>query len=227
MADLLCYPHPLVTSNVLYVRDVPFRVKWDNLVTTFKACGPVSQLEVTTTKGTSKKNRCRTWAVCFQDIAHAELAFATLRGTSIKDLPLALPCPLTLFHSAHPSESDASSASWALPQYVVGVKLQALAETNIFSLFSIFRRAGPLVSLRLDVDIGRDAPVCVVRYWSLDHADAAAPGVTAALRERFQLSGIVSLKSYDPCTILITNLDSGLEANDIHGLFNKFGTIIE
>ncbi|GJE92578.1 RNA-binding protein [Phanerochaete sordida] len=113
----ILYPHPLVTSSVLYVRDVPVRVKWDNLVATLRTCGDVAQVEVTRAKGAGKKNGCRTWAVGFTDIAHAELALATLRGAPIAGLPDDAPWPLTLFISAHPSHKDEPSASWALPQY--------------------------------------------------------------------------------------------------------------
>lgn len=65
MADPFYYPHPLVTSSVLYVRDAPPRVKWNNLVATFKICGPVAQLGAIKTKGNH-----RTWTVRFSDIAH-------------------------------------------------------------------------------------------------------------------------------------------------------------
>ncbi|GJE92506.1 hypothetical protein PsYK624_086600 [Phanerochaete sordida] len=222
MASPPIYPHPLLLNNVLYVRDAPPRVKQVNLAATFAAggCGHVSQMEGTKTMG-----KHRTWTVHFADVAHAELALATLSGAPVQGLPAPSPWALALYTSAHPSRKDQPAESWALPQYVVGERLQdgAQAGKAAFALFSAFRSAGPLVSLKQDKDVGRGEPVCVVRYWYREHAEAAATSVLPTLCQFFYRTA--SLKMYDPCTILVTNLEHSITAKEALAVFDLFGGI--
>ncbi|GJE92500.1 hypothetical protein PsYK624_086540 [Phanerochaete sordida] len=222
MANPTSYSHPLLLNNVLYVRNAPPRVKQVNLAATFAAggCGHVSQMEGTKTIG-----KHRTWTVHFVDVAHAELALATLPGAPVQGLPAESPWPLALFTSAYPSHNDQPAESWALPQYVVGERLQDLAQADktAFALFSAFRSAGPLVSLRQNWDIGRGGPVSAVRYWYREHAEAAATAVLPTLCQCFYRSA--SLKTYDPCTILVTNLERYITAKEVLNSFDQFGII--
>lgn len=61
-------PHPFCTTNVLYLLDAPPRVKWENIVATFKQVGRISALGATKTRG-----KHRTWGIRFESVLHGEL----------------------------------------------------------------------------------------------------------------------------------------------------------
>ena len=71
-------PHPLVTSPVLYVADVPAAVKWSHLSEVLKSCGFVrSGGKSTTADG---RNR---WTIMFTDVLHGVCCHYDLRFTGL------------------------------------------------------------------------------------------------------------------------------------------------
>ena len=93
------------------------------------------------------------------------MALATLRDTVVRgELP---PWNLTLSHSL--TEDLPMPETTLLPLYTSpchdNMDKTAYAQT----IFRWFRRAGPLYSLTMDVDIGYDDRVCVIEYWKEEH----------------------------------------------------------
>ena len=66
-------------------------------------------------------------------------------------------------------------------------------------LFSVFRVAGPLISMRTNVAIGTGQTVCAVHYFNENHARAAQAQVVNTLNKQQQTK--LKLYPFDPCTI--------------------------
>lgn len=131
------------------------------------------------------------------------MALATLQGTFVKGLPQGSTWPLALSYSAYISMDDPLSNCWNLPQYVKGVRSQALQNVDLFTLFSLFRIAGPLAFLHFDVDLGNGVPGCTVKYWGTEHAEAAELAVPEVLNGKLRTKAQLSLVTYDPCSLIV------------------------
>lgn len=72
--DLLHAPHPLLKAPVLYVADVPGRVKWNHLEKVFQTCGQVRSGGRSTVANNGKK-----WTVTFANVFNGS-SLAVLAG---------------------------------------------------------------------------------------------------------------------------------------------------
>ena len=50
---------------------------------------------------------------------------------------------------------------------------RAWEDVDAQMVFTWFRNAGPLLSVRMNVDLGYEAPSCVLEYWKEEHAQMA------------------------------------------------------
>ena len=176
-------PHPLLKRPTLWVADAPTHLTWPQLSEALQPCGPVSSGGVIATLDGRRR-----WAVTFSDLYHgmsycpanirpcliqpskAEMALATLNGLPIPGLEP--PWALTLSH--------AYSLDNPFPKVVVcgqgvvhSTKDHPIRSASAQDLFSWFRVAGPLVSVRTNVDVGYRNPTFVIQYWEEKHAQFA------------------------------------------------------
>lgn len=209
-------PHPLLTTSTLYVSDVVKELEWSHLMEVFKPCGFVRSGGKSTTSG----GRTR-WMVIFTDLFHgslsfygtttvniliyassiAEMALATLQGALIPDiLP---PFHLTLSHTSMLGSSLPNER--ILPQFLKGAPKahNILYSVSPQDVFTWFRPAGPLVSVRVRVGLGFAYPTCILEYWDENHARYAR------IHSRVLHPALADLKpfdlhTYDPSTITCT-----------------------
>lgn len=83
------------------------------------------------------------------------------------------------------------------------MRSQILQSVDLFALFSLFRISGPLAFLHFDVDLGNSVPVCTVKYWGTEHAEAAELVVPEALNGKLRTKVQLSLVTYDPCSLVV------------------------
>lgn len=136
----------------------------------------------------------------------AELALAMLQGCPVKGLPeTAQSHCLQLSHISSSVQSDDQSRSQCFPQYVKGLQSNILRNMRAETVFTIFRRAGPIVSIRFDVNIGSDALVCSVQYFTAKDAHLAKTLAVESILEKVRAAKqSISLQTYDPCTLIYT-----------------------
>lgn len=67
-------------------------------------------------------------------------------------------------------------------------------------LFRYFRNGGPLVSVRMNVDIGNKKRVAVVEYWDEGHANTARIKKNT-LHKKLRSRPAFSLRTFDPCSL--------------------------
>lgn len=209
-------PHPLLTTSTLYVSDVVQELEWSHLMEVFKPCGFVRSGGKSTTSG----GRTR-WMVIFTDLFHgslsfygtptaniliyasslAEMALATLQGALIPDiLP---PFHLTLSHTSMLGSSLPNER--ILPQFAKGTPKahSILSSVSPQTIFTWFRPAGPLVSVRVRVDLGFAYRTCTLEYWDENYARYAR------IHSRVLHPALADLKpfdlhTYDPTTLTCT-----------------------
>lgn len=134
------------------------------------------------------------------DAVLAELALATVNGTRKTWPPLAW--TIRLSHS--PTLEKATPSRRLLPQYTQ-------CDSDIFFkdglpmeiVFKWFRTAGPIVSIRKEVNLGQSPHTLVVEYWHEDHANFARM-MSNALHKNLKKRPAFTLRTYDPWSIRCT-----------------------
>lgn len=206
-------PHPLIQSAFLYVADVPGRVKWSHLEEVFSQCGRVRSGGRSSVTNSRKK-----WTIIFTNVfegdkldprfvntmytdslwAPAEMALATLQGTL---LPRVTP-PFLLDLSHSPQLDSTAPPDPLFPQYVHSDSADhPLYKASAQDIFRCFRAAGPLVSVRVNIDVGRAHPACVVEYWEEAHANHARASCRTLCMTLAAGSPQFTLRTYDPCNL--------------------------
>lgn len=177
-------PHPLVTSETLYLADVPSHLEWSHLEPTLSKCGYV----MFGGRGRYAGSSSWMWTVHFKDVFHgepsscfsetlhprdtcslyaAEMALATLQDTEIHEVQPAY--KLKLSHS--PSLLSSAPPHPLFPQYVKSkTSNHPILACTPQKLFEWFRYAGPLVYLRVNVNVGFPEPTVMLEYWDEVHA---------------------------------------------------------
>ena len=126
----------------------------------------------------------------------AEMALATLNKKVVRE-GQNRPWRIEL-SSRRKSQHRWSLDGCPFPQFLKASESTArhpLQDENAQSLFSIFRAAGPLISVQADAKIGPEQQTCTVHYWKESHA-RAAQGI---LNEAYKNKG--RLLPYDPYTL--------------------------
>ncbi len=123
----------------------------------------------------------------------AEMALATLQGAPIPGL--AAPS-LTLSLSHSPTLEEPVPEKPILPQFAKTATGKYRVQTaNAQQAFTWFRHAGPLVTVRVNVDVGYSHFTCVLEFWEASHAITAAKAVkdiSESIHEQF------TLQTFDP-----------------------------
>lgn len=96
------------------------------------------------------------------------MALATMSGMQVPDVNP--PWHLVLSHS--PSLVETLPKVPVLPFFLRQTDNEQpfRMKHDAQAVFCWFRRAGPLVSVRLDVDVGYEGRACVVQFWHDQHA---------------------------------------------------------
>lgn len=68
------------------------------------------------------------------------------------------------------------------------------------AIFKLFRRAGPLVSIRVGVEIGIGPPTTVVEYWNAKDAEYATKHLPYLHRSMKGMRPFI-LRTFDPCKL--------------------------
>ncbi len=98
------------------------------------------------------------------------MALATLQGMPVPGL--SPPWSLALSHS--PFLQEPLPERPLLPLFVkTDVATHAVLIANAQTVFTWFRATGPLVTVRVGVDVGYAHPTCVLEYWEEQHAQTA------------------------------------------------------
>lgn len=211
------HPHPLVSSNQLFIVDPPAEATWDQLAVLFQRCGKARPGEWSVLP-----SGCRKWIVIMQDIFHgkpivypkrkdlaypdpAEMALATLQGEYVPDLVPSW--KLLLSPSLALEDPIPLSSGRDRPLYVQSIKNpqspHELAERSPQEVFKLFRSAGPLLSVRSGSVPGFLNPMCVLDYWSKDHVKHARHICQTLHFELADLTPFI-LVSYTPVVINIS-----------------------
>jgi hypothetical protein len=125
------------------------------------------------------------------------MALATLQGATLDVNP---PYQMTLSHL--PTLPPALPVNRILPQFVKVDNGPGHIGEPVSSqkLFTWFRAAGPLVSVRQDVNVGYSQSAIVVEYWDEQHANFARLEKNALYEELRDRPAFV-LRTYDPCNL--------------------------
>ncbi len=135
---------------------------------------------------------------------------------------------MTLSHS--PTLTSDTTSIPILPQYLQ-------AEPGFFKdvtaqlLFRCFRNVGPLVSVRMNVDIGDQRRTAVVEYWKEEHANSARL-LKNAMHKSLKTRPAFSLRTYDPyrlrCSVrhspsesVHAGVDNHLYYRDLSNFFHR------
>jgi hypothetical protein len=122
------------------------------------------------------------------------MALATLQGAIVPGTNP--PFALQLSHS-HLLLST-SPESPLFPQFVYADnKEHLLFSASAQDLFKWFRSAGPLVEIRVNLDVGRQGLVCAVQYWDKGHAKYAQNNC-CKLHMVLEAMSPFTLRTYDP-----------------------------
>lgn len=125
------------------------------------------------------------------------MALATLQGTAIPGLDP--PASLVLSHS--PTLARPSPLDRLFPQFIsVDKPDHPILSANASDIFRWFRKAGPLVSVDVRVNIGREHLASVVEYWEEGHADVARLN-RRILHTDLERMPPFTLRTYDPCNL--------------------------
>ena len=129
----------------------------------------------------------------------AEQALATLQG-----LPIQLPAPVfELELSPFRFSPPAPQSVLPHPQFIKCEPGHPLLGMDAQGLFSLFRVAGPLVAVQMEVEVGHPNPVPVLQYWDAAHAHAAVSLLAFICAEQSE-SPPALLQSYNPRNLHIS-----------------------
>jgi hypothetical protein len=127
----------------------------------------------------------------------AEMALVTLQGAIVPET--SPPFALKLSHS--PMLPSPVPPFPLFPQFVHSdYRGHPLLSASAQDLFKWFRSAGPLAEIGINVDVGRQDPVCVVQYWDEDHARYAQINCRK-LHMALEAMPAFTLRTYDPCNL--------------------------
>ncbi len=126
------------------------------------------------------------------------MVLATLHGQPIESLDPSW--TLVLSHSPTAEEDLDVVFDRPFPQYMKMEPDSCLGDAfDMRSAFRCFRTAGPLVSVRVDVDVGEPQRTIVVQYFKEEHANFARERGNALHRSLRQCK--FTLQSFDPCNL--------------------------
>lgn len=101
------------------------------------------------------------------------MALATLQGAEV---PGSNP-PFFLEMCSSPDSIRAAPSRPLSPLYIKysghETQVHPTQQASAQDIFTWFRRAGPLVSVRVNEDLGWPHPTCVLQYWQIPHAQYA------------------------------------------------------
>ncbi|KAI0793089.1 hypothetical protein BC629DRAFT_347750 [Irpex lacteus] len=197
MAPSANLTHPLLPSraSVLYIANPPVNLTWGQVQATFtgSGCGHVENLGIS---GVGCIVGQRKWGVRFINVYHAEMALATMQGALVADHTP--PWKMVLSHS--PSLDHPTPSAPFFPQYLQTTPAFFTPDLTPQLLFRWFRTAGPLVSVRMNVDVGSMKGTAVVEYWHESHANAARLKENA-LHTKTRTRPKFVLRTFDPCSL--------------------------
>ena len=175
--------HPILKEPLLYVVDPPKHLQWANLVRLLELCGDVKHIE-----SGGVKYGLQRWTIQFLDLFHgqlvvcfmrvvlighvllAEMALATLQGLPVPGVEP--PWHLSLSHSATLESPFPEKPLCA--QFVKSIQgVHPLYSATAQEIFRWFRNAGPLVFVRVNVDVGYPQKTCLMEYWKEEDAQFA------------------------------------------------------
>lgn len=145
------------------------------------------------------------------------MALATLSGVEITGIGP----PWTLLLSHSPLLKPTTPNSPILPLYVRpasdGSKTDERAwhSVNAQDVFSWFRHAGPLLSVRTNVNLGHDSTVCLVEYWKPEHARHARQTGRSLHPTLLSTMTPFALRVYDPWNLHCCVSDSTIESGQL------------
>lgn len=128
----------------------------------------------------------------------AEMALATMQETLIiKPMP-----QWTMILSHSPTLASTAPSDSMLSQYLRTDPSFFTSNMTPQLLFKCFRPAGPLVSVRMNVDVGNKERTAVVQYWNERHANSARMRKNG-LHKKIQRGTRppFSLRTFDPCIL--------------------------
>lgn len=123
----------------------------------------------------------------------AELALATMQESVIQDA--VSPWIMVLSHC--PTLESAIPSALMYSQYLQADPAFFSSEVTTQLLFRYFRTAGPLVSVRMNVEIGGGKRTATVEYWNELHANEAR-NARNALHKKMRNRPAFSMRTYDP-----------------------------
>ncbi|KAI0793061.1 hypothetical protein BC629DRAFT_343436 [Irpex lacteus] len=132
----------------------------------------------------------------------------------------------TMILSHSPILATAAPSDPILSQYLQTDPSFFASKVKPQRLFNLFRQAGPVVSVRMNVHVGNKGQTAVVQYWYGEHADAARTTFnTLPGNLKKQKLPPFSLRTFDPCSICCSGLGSSVVPQDLVDVFSGFGTI--
>ncbi|EKM49815.1 uncharacterized protein PHACADRAFT_214337 [Phanerochaete carnosa HHB-10118-sp] len=153
------------------------------------------------------------------------MALATMQGVTVPNVQP--PWVLTLSHTASLDSAlprDPLCAQFIKAGAAGGIHGLHLATAQ--QIFRWFRTAGPLVSVRTNVDVGYKHRTCVLEYWDEEDANYAR----LHCREfHFTLQRMepFSLRTFAPHSVSGSNMGSKFTPASLPKTFEKFGDIIQ
>ncbi|KAI0088649.1 hypothetical protein BDY19DRAFT_178352 [Irpex rosettiformis] len=214
-------PHPLLTEPVIYVINPPKQVQWKHLKATFSVCGPATTTGKNAILGSGNRKK---WTIRFHCMLHAEMALATLRGAPISDVDP--PCTMVLSHSPTGESALPDPSSRIFPQYLkADPEFFQDSKITLQLLFKWFRTAGPIVSIRTDVGVGKEEHRIVIEYWKEEHARLAHTKRND-LHKQLRKRSAFYLRTYDPYSLHCSGFGPGFSHQKLMSLFSQYGKIV-
>ncbi|KAI0811186.1 hypothetical protein BC629DRAFT_1037396 [Irpex lacteus] len=212
-------PHPLIKEPILYVVDPPAHLERGHLTATFRGYGAISLISKDEVPSDPSR---KTWGIRFSSIHYAEMALATLHGHLVKTAyPIWI---LMLSHSPTAEEDSDMVFDRPFPQYMKMEPDSCLGDAfDMRSAFRCLRTAGPLVSVRVDVDVGEQQRTIVVQYFKEEHANFARQ-MGNALHKRLRQCKF-TLQSFDPCSLHCSGFGPDFVLKDLVDTFSQFSDI--
>lgn len=125
------------------------------------------------------------------------MALATLQGSEIPGV--SPPFILVLSHS--PDLESALPSHRLFPQFIHADKPEhPIRNASAQDIFRWFRPAGPLVSVHVDVGIGRERRTAAVEYWDEGHANYARFNCKT-LNATLKVMPALSLRTFNPLNL--------------------------
>lgn len=126
----------------------------------------------------------------------AEMALATMQGALVTNHTP--PWKMVLSHS--PTLASSTPSVSIFSQYLQTCPGFFTPDLTTQLLFRFFRPAGPLVRVRMNVNVGSQKCTAVVEYWNESHANTARLHQNA-LHNRMRSRPAFSLRTFDPCSL--------------------------